>query len=395
MYADYALFGIDYKILLIMFQVFGYAMSKFMGIKYVSELKSEKRIGMLFGLIGVSLLSLLLFGLFPYPAGFVFLFFNGLPIGMIWGIVFSFLEGRRNTELLGAGMCASFVVASGLVKTIGRSLVQFAGVSEFWMPFFTGLLFVPLLIVGGMMLRSLPAPDERDVASRNERTPMNRNERWQFFLTYAPGIVFIVLIYIALTIFRDLRDNYAIEILAGLGLADQPEIMTYTEIPIAIAVLVIISLMVFIKINRVAFYLNYVVFIVGATLIFGTTWLQQRGVLHPVVWIILSGFGMYLAYIAFHTFLLERLLAHFRHKGNIGFLMYVVDSFGYLASVVVLLYKNFSYANSSWLAFFQSTSYVMALGIALFSVLGWLYFLQKEKIRAVAVVKHSFNISTS
>ena len=115
-----ALWGIDYKILLISVQALGYMLSKFMGIKIVSEMSPQKRAFAILGLIGLSWASLLLFAVVPYPYHSAFLFLNGLPLGMIWGLVFSYLEGRRNTELLGAGMSASFIVSSGLVKSLGR-----------------------------------------------------------------------------------------------------------------------------------------------------------------------------------------------------------------------------------------------------------------------------------
>ena len=66
---------------------------------------------------------------------------NGLPLGMIWGLVFSYLEGRRQTELLGAGLSVSFIFSSGVVKSVGKVLMQDFGVTQMWMPFLTGLIF--------------------------------------------------------------------------------------------------------------------------------------------------------------------------------------------------------------------------------------------------------------
>ena len=44
-------------------------------------------------------------------------------------------------EALAAGLCASFIVASGVVKSIGRTLIETYGVAETWMPFLPGMLF--------------------------------------------------------------------------------------------------------------------------------------------------------------------------------------------------------------------------------------------------------------
>lgn len=92
-------FGIDYKVLIIIAQVMGYFISKFLGIKFISELKPEKRIFYLFIFIAVAELALLGFAVIPAPYNILCMFINGIPLGMIWGIVFSYIEGRKTTEI--------------------------------------------------------------------------------------------------------------------------------------------------------------------------------------------------------------------------------------------------------------------------------------------------------
>lgn len=384
-YAALSLWGIDYKIILIVTQVLGYMLSKFIGIKVVAEMTPARRIRSILALIGVAWLALFFLAVVPYPYNFVVMFFNGLPLGMIWGIVFSFLEGRRFTELLGAGMSASFIVSSGAVKAVGKSLTDLGGVGEFWMPFLTGLLFLPLLLLGVAMLRHIPPPTAEDEALRTRRVPMGAAERRAFWRNFAPGIVLTVAIYIALTIFRDIRDNFAVEIWAGLGYPDAPEILALAEIPIAISVLIIIGAMMVIRNNRLAFYANHGMIFLGGFSLILTTWLFDQGWLAPAAWMILAGFGMYLAYIAYHTMFFERWIALFRYQSNLGYLMYIADAFGYLGSVVILFYKNFGSAELTWLRFFNGTAYVTgALTIGL-SLLAVAYFLRKERQVAPAV----------
>ncbi|HMN89437.1 MAG TPA: DUF5690 family protein, partial [Saprospiraceae bacterium] len=111
---------VDYKIWLIIVQVVGYMLSKFIGIKIISEMGRRGRLIWLLGLIGIAEGALLLFALIPPPYNIICLFFNGLPLGMIWGIVFSYLEGRTFSEVLGAGLSASFIISSGAVKSVGK-----------------------------------------------------------------------------------------------------------------------------------------------------------------------------------------------------------------------------------------------------------------------------------
>ena len=59
------LFGMDYKIATSIIQIFGYMVSKFIGIKLISELKREGRLKFILVSILVAELSLVLFGCLP------------------------------------------------------------------------------------------------------------------------------------------------------------------------------------------------------------------------------------------------------------------------------------------------------------------------------------------
>ncbi|MFN8688469.1 MAG: DUF5690 family protein, partial [Cyclobacteriaceae bacterium] len=94
---------------------------------------------------------------------------------------------------------------------------------------------------------------------------------------------------------------------------------------------------------------------------------------------VLIGLGLYLGYIPFNSIFFDRMIAAFQFVGTVGFIMYVADSFGYLGSVAVLFYKEFGHKNLSWLSFFLTGRYVVAvLGFVL--ILGsMVYFHRKHK----------------
>jgi len=371
--------GMDYKIILIIAQAIGYTASKFIGIKTVSELDPNKRIRILLILMGIAWLSLLLFAIIPFPYNFLVLVLNGLPLGLIWGIVFSFLEGRRFTEVLGAIMASSFIFASGVVKAAGRFLIDHFGVSDFWMPFLTGLLFTPILFLGIYMLAQIPPRDKEDETHRTKRQPMDLKERKIFFSMFAPGIILSIIIYVGLTILRDLRDNFAVEIWAGLGFSHTPEILALSEIPIALGVLIIIGLMILIKNNRIAFYTNQLIILLGGFLLFTITLLFIQHLISPLIWMIMIGFSMYLSYISFHVMFYERWIALFKFKSNIGYLMYVSDAFGYLASTLVLCFKGSGFKHLSWVDFFSYAGLAIGLIIVISSIVSIVYFRKKEQ----------------
>ena len=126
---DFALLGLDLKTGLVITQIIEYALSKFLGIKFCSEITPERRAGALVVLVLFAELALVAVGFAPGSWMALGLFFNGLALGMIWGLVVWYLEGRRTSEVLLAGLSCSFIVASGIVKDIGRVLMS-SGVPE-------------------------------------------------------------------------------------------------------------------------------------------------------------------------------------------------------------------------------------------------------------------------
>jgi hypothetical protein len=372
-YQNVIVWGMGYKTVLVTAQVLGYTLSKFLGIKVVAEVKPHRRVPLLLGLLAAAGAALLLFGLTPAPWNLVWLFCNGVPLGMVFGLVLGFLEGRRQTEALAAGLCASFIVADGVVKSAGSALLQ-AGVSEHWMPFLTGLLFVPPLLLFTWMLTRIPQPSRLDVAARSERAPMNGAERWAFFRRYAVGLTLLVLVYLLITILRSVRADFAPEIWAGLQETVPPAIFAWSEMAVAAGVLALTGAMVILHDNRRAFFSGLALAVVGVALVGAALTAVQRGVISPFAFMVLHGIGLYLPYIAVHTTIFERLIALTRDRGNIGYLLYLADAFGYLGYVGVLLARNALGAPRNFLGFFLTLSWVIAGACLVLLIPCWRYF---------------------
>ncbi len=368
---------IDYKVWLVTAQVIGYMLSKFYGIKFISGIQKEKRAGAIVTLILISWLALLLFAITPSPYNIIFLLLNGFPLGMVWGLVFSFLEGRRRTEFMGAVLAVSFIFSSGVVKSVGKSLIVDHHVSEMWMPFLTGGLFVLPMLLFTWLLNHLPPPTEADIALRSVRNPMTQQERKSFLAIFLPGIIMIVATYVLLTVLRDFRDNFANELWTELGFKDQASIFTETEIPVSLIVLLSMSLLIVVKDNIKAFMINHYIIIAGYALALVSTLLFQNHHISPILWMIMIGTGLYLSYVPFNALYFERMIASYKIKGNVGFIMYVADAFGYLGSVVVLFVKQFLGLHVSWTTFFvNAVLTICTFGIA-GTIIASIYFRNK------------------
>ncbi len=369
--------GIHYKIWLITAQVLGYTISKFMGIKIISEMNQNNRAITIISVIAIAEIALLLFALTPAPYNILFLFLNGLPLGLVWGLVLSYLEGRKTTELLSAGLSVSFIFASGFVKSVGQFLMLHFNVSEFWMPFATGLVFSGPLIIAIYFLNQIPPPNTEDITERTARVPMNKKARRNFLKEFSYAIVGLIIAYIALTILRDIRDNYAAELWRDLGVGNTPELFTLSEIPVGLGVLAVIAFCFLIKDNLKALYTSLFLIILGFGVVIAATLSFQSQFIGGTAWMILVGFGLYLGYIAFHTIVFERLIAAFRYASNIGFIFYLADAFGYLGSIGSFLMKNYFSPQFSWLTFYKQISLSLSISGIIFAIVSLLFLRRK------------------
>jgi MFS family permease len=371
--------GISYKVWLVISQVLGYACSKIYGIRFISELKKMGRGRMILMLAGISWFSLLLFALIPAPWNIPLMFINGFPLGMIWGIVFSYIEGRQATDFIGAALSVSFIFSSGFVKTTAEFVrIQF-GVTEFWIPFATGLVFAIPLILFVYLLEKIPAPSERDQALRTIRPPMPKEQRKAFVRMFLPGLIAAISIYVFATLFRDIRDNFIADMWKESGYGNQPSLFTKTETPITVILLILMGSMILVRDNMKALvYTHYI--IIGGFLITGfSSLLFLQGHLSAFWWLTLVGLGLYTTYIPFNCIFFERLIAAFKFPGNVGFLIYVADSFGYAGSVGVLISKEVLRVKLQWTAFYSHA----VLGLSVLGIAGAIlslgYFSSKYK----------------
>ncbi|WP_215224083.1 DUF5690 family protein [Echinicola shivajiensis] len=374
-YDDLYLWGLDYKTVLIIVQVLGYMVSKFTGIKVISEMRPSQRIKLIMGLVLFAEFALLGFGLIPHPYNFVFLFLNGLPLGMVWGIVFSFLEGRKFTEVLIFGLSISVIIGSGLLKTIYLQVLEwFPYISEFWMPFTMGGLFLPFFLVFVWMLSVIPAPTAEDVALRTERIPMNRKRKRKTFSFFSIGLVGMVLIYALLLTMRDFRDNFSVEIWNEIDPDWEKSVLSVTELISGVTVLALIGLLSLIKDNRLGFWAT--ASLVACGLIGGgiSTYLYQVNFLSPFYWMVFLGIFLFMAYTPIQTVFFDRMLAVFRFRANAGFFIYICDSIGYLGSVSLLLYKEFFMGNMDWHLVLVYFSYAVSIIGSILLLLAMIYF---------------------
>lgn len=377
-FEGHRLFGTDYKVVLVVTQIAGYMASKFYGIRFIAALPRVRRHWLIWLLVGIAWMAWLLFALLPPPYNFWCLALNGFPLGLIWGIVFSYVEGRRTTDLISAALAVSFIFASGLAKTTAQWVMNAWQVSEYWMPFTVGCIFAPALILFVWLLEKIPPPDAEDKLQRMDRQPMAKADRKALLRGFLPGITVLTVIYILVTILREVRDSFMADMWRESGVTFMPGVFARTETLISLVILVLIAVMIWLRNNFKAFMLAHGIMLAGfCTALLATLFFRQQA-LPMYYWMLLVGLGLYMVYIPFNSILFDRFIAAFRFNGNAGFLIYIADAYGYLGSVAVMIGAGVMAGKVNWLEFYTQLVMVAAVtGIAGTLVAMW-YFRKKK-----------------
>ena len=321
-------------------------------------------------------MALLGFAVVPQVWKPLFLFLNGLPLGMIWGLVFAYIEGRTLTEVLAAMLSASFILASGMTKSVGKFLMLNFQISEFWMPFYTGLLFLIPLLGGVWLIEKIPAPSITDQANRKVRSSMSSQDRKRMFMGLAPGLISLILLMFLMTAFRDLRDNFSAEFWEQFGYGNSAAVFTQTELIVSFGIVMLLGLFMLIEDNRRALWFMKGVMLLGMLILLTSTLIfQYSRIDSPFIWMTASGFGVYLTYTTLGGgFVFERISALYEGKSNAAFLIYVADAVSYLGSVIVLLVKEIFYPHLSFFFYFIQMVYILGIVGLLCTIFAMYYF---------------------
>jgi len=374
---DHELWGVSLKVWLVSAQLLGYASAKWWGIRIVSQIKRKHQKTALWLMFSVAYASLFALALVPDAIKIFALFANGVSLGMVWGVLFRYLEGRKATEFLGIFLSCSFVVSSGAVKSIGLWSMTSLNIPEEWMPCATALMFAPVLWISLSKLDSLPGPSREEQVLRTQRVAMGPIERRTMFREVGFGVTLISMAYILFTALRDIRDNFAVELWHGLGISDAAGQLTQSEWPITLIVLAVFAGMTRIKSNHVAFAWMLRILLIGSLLVGASTWAFDLGWINPYGYMFALGLGLYLAYIPITSVLFDRLIGALELRGNVGFLIYIADAAGYLGTTFLMFGYRIRSESTPWLDIIHDLTYFVSI-VASVLILGTIWWFRRK-----------------
>lgn len=370
-------FGMDYKIVVSIIQLLGYVSAKLLGIKYISELRPEGRLKFIIGSAALSEISLIAFGLLPMPYNIMALYFNGLSLGCMWGVIFSFLEGRRTTDILASIMGVSMALSSGVAKSLGLYTLNVLHVSEFWMPALIGAIAFPLLCFTGWMMTRFPQPTAADIASRSVRVTLNGHQRWALFRRFMPLLIMLFAANLLLTVQRDIKEDFIVCII------DVSTVSSWAFAQIdSIATLVLLATFALLSTTYDHLKVLCILLVLSTcgmgTLAFLGANFEQVG-LPTTIWLFLQSLCLDMAYLSFQTIFFERFIACFKIKGNVGFFIITIDFVGYLGTLALLIFKEFYASHIDWASFYNSMSLYIGIVCCLAFIGSLVYMIQVRK----------------
>lgn len=376
-------FGMDYKVATTIMQIFGYLISKFFAIKIVSELKRESRLKFMIFSVALAELALVFFGLLPHPFNVFALFFNGLALGCMWGVIFSFIEGRKVTDILASLLGVSMAVSSGMAKSLGLFVVNTLGVTEFWMPALIGGLAFPLLIFMGWALNKLPQPTDEDRVLRSERVTLNGEQRRQLFKSYMPLLIMLFFANLFITILRDIKEDFLVNIIDVSTISSW--LFAQVDGMVTLIILGIFAMMSLINSNYRVLLVLLAMVIGGSTTISYLAFNYDALQLPTLYWLFIQSLSLYMVYLSFQTLFFERFIACFKIKGNVGFFIATIDFIGYTGTVCVLLFKEFCSPDINWMEFYnQFSGWVGIIGVIAF-IGSAVYLVQRYKMEKLLI----------
>lgn len=343
--------GSDYKVAVTTIQILGYVIAKFFGIKIISELKKENRFRFFVGSAILAELALVGFGLLEAPYNVAAMFVNGLSLGCMWGVIFSFIEGRKVTDILASLLGVSMVFSSGVAKSFGLFAMNEMQIDQFWMPAVIGGFALPLLVFMGYMLKRLPQPTAEDIALRNERVVLDGKGRVALFRKYAPILTLLFIGNFMLLVLRDIKEDFLVNI---LDMSNQSSwLFARIDTIVTLIILGIFALFAFFRSNIRALLWLMTLVIAGCLTMTYVSFHYETLDLKPVTWLFIQSLSLYIAYLTFQIIFFDRFIACFRIKGNVGFFIALIDFIGYLGTVTLLSTKEFLNIELEWFALFN------------------------------------------
>jgi uncharacterized membrane protein YwzB len=300
----------------------------------------------------------------------------------MWGFLFSYIEGRRLTDILAGCLGVSMVISSGAAKSFGLYVLSF-DVSPFWMPAIIGGIAMPLLVGISFLLDKLPEPSVEEKTEKMERTPLNKTQRNALLRKYLLFLVPLLTVNILYTVLRDIKEDFLVDIIKHTDIRLSSFLFVRIDSVVTVLLLIILGSMIKVRDNQHSLVVLLMLMFAGSLVVFLSSLFFESLKTSPVVWLFLQSMGIYTAYLAFQTVFFDRFIACFKIKGNAGFFIYISDFLGYLASCLFLFGKSALNIRINWFEYYNGLG--VAVGVICMLSVGIVFSMLQQKQQQLAI----------
>ena len=336
---------IDRQTAMALAQSLGYLSSKFVAIPFMSSALFFKHRQFTLSCLFTSTASIIGVGFAIFNKSPIFqsvaVGFGSIFAGIIYGGMLSYAEGRGSTEIIIAALNLMLVIAGGIARFLGSTLVSIGTPSHFVPGVASSVgLCVGLILLD--LLASLPPATKVDQQERGIRRSMTSEERILFLKKYGIGIFLSLIAYSTIMTLRSFRDYFAVQLYteANGNVAPSPSIYFWADFPGAVTVCFSLGALSYCKDNRKTLILMITMMILGVSILGGGTLLYSSNSWNGIAWQVSCGAGIYTAYLVMGSAFFDRLLAASNSEGTIIFLQFISDGTGWLGTVGILFWKS-------------------------------------------------------
>ena len=238
------------------------------------------------------------------------------------------------------------------------------------MPALIGAIAFPLLCLTGWMMTRFPRPTAADIAARTERMTLNGSERRNLFLRFMPILTLLFVANLLITVMRDIKEDFIVCIIDVSTIAA----WTFAHVD-TIATLVMLAIFALLTLSTLG---------MGALAFIGAN--SDTLGISTTAWLFAQSLCIDVAYLGFQTIFIERFIACFKIRGNVGFFIITIDFVGYAGTVALLVFKEYLLTGIDWSVFYDYINLYVGLACCI-AFAGSMAYIARRKTRRTAATE--------
>lgn len=287
-------------------------------------------------------------------------FISGVCITNIWGFIVFYVEGRHASSIIIMIIYMLLIIGGGFAKSVGAILLD-NDINENLMVVYCGIIGLVGCIGFAILLNNTPERNEEEEKSKTIKKTGDdiitiQNE---FINKYKIGLLANSIVYGFISGYRKYRDYYSLELWIELmGHNFNAGIYSYSDIIISIAVTLIYCLIIYIKSDITSFFVLLVIMIIGSFIIAISTLTYSYYEYESFIWIVLTGVGVYMAYVPPGVLLYDKLISATKTEISIVPIIFLSELIAQIVTLLIILIKSNIYTLYSYVSYFVYISYM-------------------------------------